>query len=199
MVIPVIINKRTLIVEACGRVLNDKYEVLKEVDNGNGYMYCSVGGKYMGVHRVVAMAYISNPENKKQVNHKNGIKSDNSVYNLEWATPSENIKHSFRELGRNKPTGSKGISGFNHQQSVPVIQINKYTKEVIDIFGSVNEAARSLGGDDSTIRDALKGRAKTAKGYIWQYADTSLKIFKPRNQKRWEREQRNRINKNTKK
>jgi len=79
--------------------------------------------KWFSVHRLVAEAFIENPLNLPQVNHKNGIKNDNRVENLEWITQSENTIHSFK-------TGlQKGLKGEKHPRSkFTNIKINSIRK-----------------------------------------------------------------------
>jgi hypothetical protein len=72
-----------------------KTNIIKPFNNGSGWMQISLSGKKFLIHRLVALIFIPNPENKPEVNHKDGIKSNNHVDNLEWVTNQENITHSI--------------------------------------------------------------------------------------------------------
>ena len=80
-----------------GEVINNRWNrKVKPQPNGKGYLRFSVGGKLMFVHRLVATLYIPNPDNKPQVNHKDGNKLNNRADNLEWVTNQENRDHAVR-------------------------------------------------------------------------------------------------------
>jgi len=97
--------------------------------------------KRLFVHRLVAMAFIENIDNKPQINHKNGIKNDNRVDNLEWVTSSENILHCFRELGRKPNKAMLGIKGIRHVQSQQVAEISD-KGEIIHVYGGLADCDR---------------------------------------------------------
>lgn len=117
------------------------------------------------VHRLVAETFIDNIDYKPIINHKNGIKIDNNVNNLEFCTASENNKHAYR-LGIRKVTKKQKESGKLRRKS-----INQYNKEgkFIKQWVSIKEAEQNLG--IRNISSCCKGTYETAGGYIWKYAN----------------------------
>ena len=114
------------------------------------------------VHRLVAEAFIPNPENKPQINHKDGCKVNNSVDNLEFCTRAENMAHAFG-TGLNSPERHWNCNG-----SKPVAQYDK-NMTLLKVYPSIGEAARA-GFSVSLIIHCCKGQRKTHRGYIWKYA-----------------------------
>lgn len=122
--------------------------ILAQAEVPNGYMHVSLTQegkkkKSASVHRLVAKAFVANPDNKKYVNHKNGDKKDNRAENLEWCTASENSKHAYRVL-KVKPGKYFGPSKhrkFTDDQVVS-IRADKRSNPVI---------AREYNVDSSTI------------------------------------------------
>lgn len=117
--------------------------------------------KSVRIHRLVAKYFIPNPENKPEVNHIDGDKTNNQVTNLEWVSRSENCIHAYRVLKRKKFFGAENVT------SKKVIRI-----EDGKTYNSLQEAAKDCGlSSHSHISNVLSGRRKTAGGYHWIYAN----------------------------
>lgn len=152
-----------------GKVRNIKTKyILNPYKTNKGYYYANLcinkKSKGIGIHRLVALNFIDNPENKPQVNHINGIKADNRAENLEWVTCSENIIHSYKN-GMQRMAWDRELINRNamkHFKKIKNIEQNI-------IFNSITEASKSLNINISSISSCLNGRYKTAGGYHWKY------------------------------
>lgn len=122
-------------------------------------------GTWRKMHRLVAEAFIPNPLNLPQVNHKDEDKSNNRADNLEWCDNLYNIRYGTKiertqRANMNCPTTSRRVYSVDSEGKV-------------ELFASVGEAERKTGNAHGNIVRALKGRRPTCGGRKWYYADTS--------------------------
>jgi len=144
--------------------------IMKLSHDKKGYIITRLSKSGVGctikVHRLVAIAFVPNIENKPQVNHKNGIKDDNRVENIEWATNSENQIHAIR-------TGLKipamlGRTGINSPFSKPVVQLT-IDGCIVNQFYSLKDAFDKTKISKDGISRVCCGRQITAGKYKWKF------------------------------
>lgn len=150
-----------------GQVKNiNTNKILKGVIKDNGYREYQLvfdgKRKYVLGHRLVADAFIDNPENKLQVNHINGNKLDNSVGNLEWVSASENNKHAWD-------------SSLNSANVLRAVIQKTAEGETVGEFISISEAERASGCHRSKIIAVADGSRKTTGGFVFEWKEQFTK------------------------
>ena len=128
-----------------------------KVCNKDGYnivnLWKNKKKKTIKVHRLVAEAFIPNLDNKPYINHKNAIRNDNTIQNLEWCTQKENILHAYKIGSRQ----TKRIQQYDLKN------------DLIRNWSSIKDASQNLKISNGHICSCCKGKRKSAGGFIWKY------------------------------
>ena len=190
-----------------GRVRNLNYKgsgkgkILKNTKDSKGYLIVGLTKngkrKLFKIHRLVAEAFIPNPEDKPFIDHINTIRDDNRIENLRWCTQKENCNNeiSKKKMSENhanfkgenhhmygkhhseetKNKISESLKGENNPKSKPVVQIDLNTNEVINIYSGTREASRQ-GFKQSHISSCCNGKRKSHKGFKWMFLEDYEKL-----------------------
>ena len=171
--------------------ISKSYILKFEKGKGYNYVHLFKNGirKRIAVHRLVAEAFIPNPENKPEVDHINTIRDDNRVENLRWVTPKENMnnpltkenmsesqKGKSKGKSKGKPKSKETKDKIGKANSIKVAQLDKDTNELIKIWNSAMEAQRECGFANNDINKCCRGKYKTHKGYKWMYYEDYIKL-----------------------
>lgn len=139
-----------------------------------GYRQVSLKGKMRLVHRIVAEAFIPNPNNYPQINHIDENKTNNCVSNLEWCTQSQNMRAYFKNHPNRKRRPKRPTIGAIKDKNRNLYKIIQLTTQgdVIKIWNYAIDIRHAYGYSTTSIWECCEGKRKTAYGYKWQF-DTS--------------------------
>lgn len=157
-----------------GEVRNRKTGKVLRLQNQNGYLHCTLAidkkSRRFRVHRLVAEAFVPNPENKPFVNHIDGNRTHNEVSNLEWVTPSENTRHAV----------DSGL--FQNGKNRAVVQYTMNGEKLLT-FQSITEAANETNTSATKIVLCCQRKRRSSNDFQWRYADDKQDVV--RIEKKW--------------
>lgn len=165
------------VVYSDGRKYHYPEKIVKWYRDRGGYMIAALSRTIDGIrrtvnikqHRLVAMAFIPNPQKLSEINHKNEDKTDNRVENLEWCSRSYNLEYGTAKERSRKKKMNRGSKMFPAR---PVLQMDM-NGNVLRKYPSIMDACRLTGVEHSCICRACSGvrHTKTAGGYKWSYVE----------------------------
>jgi len=158
-----------VVFEKSGKKKSVKERIVSIQQFPNKYLVCRLWKENKEsnflVHRLVGAAFIENEQNKPEINHKYGDVEDNFYLNLEWATRSDNIQHSYDVLNRKPPCNMRGKFGKLHPNSKRI-----YCPTLGIYFESSRIAERELGISQGSISDICRGKQLHRDGLVFNFA-----------------------------
>lgn len=157
----------------------NQYKILGTKVNKFGYKEVALSKdgrtKTVLLHRLIAIHFVPNPDNLPVVNHKNGIKTDNRIENLEWVTRSQNTKHAYvNNLGGFRDFSNAGIKAMNENtQYVSILLVAPDGQELQ--FESAREAAKHLGTTNDEVTRAIRKSQRVKGHYAFGLKNSDLR------------------------
>ena len=143
-----------------GRIKPPHSHILYGSKTSNGYL--TYGKPTKGVHVMVAETFLSNPEKKPEVNHKDKIRTNNKLENLEWATKSEQAIHSHTNSNPDRYSNAKAVKQYDLEGNF------------IGQYESMNKASKQTGCSEKCISRVCSGLSKNTNGWVFEYSDKDV-------------------------